>query len=293
MSVLKRRRARLAMGVLLMSAAATAQPLTVVKRVAPEYPAIARQAGARGDVQMSVTVAPDGHVTEVKVLSGHPMLQKAAKEAVQQWVYAPRQEEATAVVALHFEGPPAGLAPQGGTIQQAVLINRTEPIYPDMAKRTGAVGRVVLQATIGKDGHVKAVRVISGHPMLQNAAMDAVMQWIYRPTLLNGQPVETETQITLNFMGSSTPIGLEPAELIERKEPVPEGELATIAGSVTFRAKVGQDGRLSEIRVADGTAELVAPALAAVKQWRYRPAKLNGEPVEAFTDITVQFKPTH
>src|SRR5215467_3364229 len=106
MSVLKRRRARLAMGVLLMSAAATAQPLTVVKRVAPEYPAIARQAGARGDVQMSVTVAPDGHVTEVKVLSGHPMLQKAAKEAVQQWVYAPRQEEATAVVALHFEGPP-------------------------------------------------------------------------------------------------------------------------------------------------------------------------------------------
>lgn len=94
-----------------------------------------------------------------------------------------------------------GNAKQGGNIQQAVLISRKEPEYPKIAKQTGAKGAVVLNATIGKDGHIKAVKVVSGHPMLQNAAKEAVMQWVYKPTLLNGTSVETETQITLNFVG--------------------------------------------------------------------------------------------
>ena len=95
----------------------------------------------------------------------------------------------------------ANLSKQGGQIQQAVLISRKEPEYPKIAKQTGAKGVVTLNATIGKDGHIKAVKVVSGHPMLQNAAVEAVKQWIYKPTLLNGTPVETETQIMLNFVG--------------------------------------------------------------------------------------------
>ena len=94
-----------------------------------------------------------------------------------------------------------GSAKQGGQIQQAVLVSRKEPEYPKIAKQTGAKGVVTLNATIGKDGHIKAVKVVSGHPMLQNAAVEAVKQWIYKPTLLNGTPVETETQIMLNFVG--------------------------------------------------------------------------------------------
>ena len=90
---------------------------------------------------------------------------------------------------------------QGGNIQSAVLVSRKEPEYPKIAKQTGAKGAVVLNATIGKDGHIKAVKIVSGHPMLQNAAKEAVMQWVYKPTLLNGTAVETETQITLNFVG--------------------------------------------------------------------------------------------
>ena len=70
-----------------------------------------------------------------------------------------------------------------------------------IAKQTGAKGLVTVAATIGKDGRIKAAKVISGHPMLANAARAAVLQWIYKPTLLNGQPVETETQIQLNFLG--------------------------------------------------------------------------------------------
>jgi protein TonB len=90
---------------------------------------------------------------------------------------------------------------QGGNIQQAVLVSRKEPEYPKIAKQTGAKGVVTLNATIGKDGHIKAVKVVSGHPMLQNAAIEAVKQWVYKPTLLNGTPVETDTQIMLNFVG--------------------------------------------------------------------------------------------
>jgi protein TonB len=98
--------------------------------------------------------------------------------------------------------PPAAAAPKsGGKIQQAVLIFKKDPEYPKLARQTGARGTVRLSATVGKDGHVKAVRVISGHPMLQAAAVDAVKQWVYRPTLLNGQPVETDTEIVLNFVG--------------------------------------------------------------------------------------------
>jgi protein TonB len=89
----------------------------------------------------------------------------------------------------------------GGQIQQAVLIFRKDPEYPKIAKQTGAKGQVKLIATIGKDGRVKSVKAVSGHPMLQNAAADAVRQWVYKPTLLNGAAVETETEILINFMG--------------------------------------------------------------------------------------------
>jgi TonB family protein len=88
----------------------------------------------------------------------------------------------------------------GGQIQPAQLISRKEPEYPLLARQMGAKGTVELIATIGTDGTVKAVKVVKGHPLLVNAAKDAVMQWRYRPTLLNGQPVQNDTRITLNFM---------------------------------------------------------------------------------------------
>ena len=63
-----------------------------------------------------------------------------------------------------------------------------------------AAGQVVLEAVIGADGRVKSVKVVSGHPLLVQAAKQAVIQWRYKPTLLDGQPVENTTQISLNFV---------------------------------------------------------------------------------------------
>jgi TonB family protein len=90
--------------------------------------------------------------------------------------------------------------PAGGDVQQAQLIYRKNPDYPALARSAGAKGTVELIATIGTNGRVKAVKITKGHPLLQKAAVDAVMQWQYRPTMLNGHPVETETTVTLNFV---------------------------------------------------------------------------------------------
>jgi TonB family protein len=95
--------------------------------------------------------------------------------------------------------PPSGVP--GGQIQQAQVVFSKQPEYPKLARQMGVKGSVEVLATIGVDGHVKSVRVEKGHPLLVKAATDAVMQWIYKPTLLNGVPVQNDTHITLNFMG--------------------------------------------------------------------------------------------
>ena len=90
--------------------------------------------------------------------------------------------------------------PNQGKVQQAQLISRKDPAYPPLAKQSGAQGEVILTATIGVDGKVKDVQVVSGHPLLRSAAVAAVKRWVYRPTYLNGKPVESESRISLNFV---------------------------------------------------------------------------------------------
>lgn len=87
----------------------------------------------------------------------------------------------------------------GGFVQQANLIYASRPIYPVLAKQARIQGEVVLDAIISKDGTVENLELRSGHPLLVPAAMEAVRQWRYRPTLLNREPVEVMTRITVNF----------------------------------------------------------------------------------------------
>jgi protein TonB len=89
----------------------------------------------------------------------------------------------------------------GGNLKQAVLSYRKEPEYPKLAKQAGAKGEVILSATIGTNGRLKNIKPLKGHPMLVKAATDAVSQWVYNPTILNGQAVEAQTEIKLNFLG--------------------------------------------------------------------------------------------
>jgi protein TonB len=87
----------------------------------------------------------------------------------------------------------------GGNVQQALLIKQPRPIYPPLAKQARIQGVVRLNAIIGKDGTIQNLTVATGHPLLVPAALEAVKQWVYKPTLLNGEPVEVVTQIDVNF----------------------------------------------------------------------------------------------
>ncbi|HET9803535.1 MAG TPA: TonB family protein [Candidatus Acidoferrum sp.] len=88
---------------------------------------------------------------------------------------------------------------QGGAVTAASLINRVQPVYPPLARQTRVAGTVRLHAIISKEGTVQQLEVLSGHPLLVQSALDAVRQWRYRPTLLNGEPVEVDTTIDVIF----------------------------------------------------------------------------------------------
>ena len=99
--------------------------------------------------------------------------------------------------------PPKVAAPQKLRVSQGVaegnLLRKIEPQYPQMAKVAHIQGDVLLAATISKGGSIENLHQISGHPILVQAAMEAVKQWKYKPYLLNGEPVEVETTIKVSF----------------------------------------------------------------------------------------------
>jgi protein TonB len=84
-------------------------------------------------------------------------------------------------------------------VAQANLIRQVTPVYPPIAKTAHISGTVLLHAIIGKDGTVQDLQYVSGPPLLMKSAMDAVRQWRYKPTLLNGEPVDVDTTISVVF----------------------------------------------------------------------------------------------
>lgn len=85
------------------------------------------------------------------------------------------------------------------SVVEGLLVYKVTPSYPSIAKATGTQGTVMLQATISARGSIENLRVVSGPALLQQAALDAVQQWRYRPYLLNGQPIEVETTVQVVF----------------------------------------------------------------------------------------------
>ncbi|MFQ5694644.1 MAG: energy transducer TonB, partial [Terriglobia bacterium] len=99
--------------------------------------------------------------------------------------------------------PPMPEAPKririSSGVQEAKLIRRVNPVYPQIARTARVQGTVRLEAVIAADGSIQNLRVIDGHPLLVPSALDAVRQWVYEPTLLNNRPVEVQTEIHVIF----------------------------------------------------------------------------------------------
>ena len=98
---------------------------------------------------------------------------------------------------------PKAATPQRVRVSQGVVsglkVRDFKPVYPPLARQARIQGTVVLHAVIGKDGSIENLTLVSGHPMLAPAAIDAVRQWKYKPYLLNGEPVEVDTEVLVNF----------------------------------------------------------------------------------------------
>jgi TonB family protein len=94
---------------------------------------------------------------------------------------------------------PAGPVPVGGPVKEPKVVSRVLPVYPPLARQARTEGDVVLDIVIDKSGKVSALSVISGPPTLRQAALDAVRHWRYEPTVLNGQPISVQTEVTIRF----------------------------------------------------------------------------------------------
>jgi TonB family protein len=180
----------------------------------PQYPEAAKQQGIQGSVRLRTDVARDGSVSGVNVLSGDPALAQPAAEAARQWHYQPFMNCGQPIVGESIEEVRYSLVGSTGTVsvsRPAIRVRvssgvvagniayKVNPKYPEDAKRAHIEGAVVLHVIINKAGEPTELALISGPPELAPAAIEAVRQWRYQPYKLNGEPVEVETTLQINF----------------------------------------------------------------------------------------------
>jgi TonB family protein len=239
-----------------------------------------------------------------------------------------------AVVAL---APAAALAHSqepvrvGGNVQAPERVKYVAPLYPAEAKSSRVTGIVILEALVDATGSVSDARVLKSIPELDQAAMDAVRQWRYSPTTLNGVPVPIVLTVTVNFSLSDTPTaeqlagsmtamnsalqtmtsapvpsdwkGAPPVRVggniapPERVKYVPpsypvDAQQARVSGIVIIEAVIDESGEVAASKVLKSVPMLDDAALAAVSQWKYTPTFLNGAAVPVVMTVTVNFSLT-
>jgi TonB family protein len=192
------------------------------------------------------------------------------------------------------------------------LLTRANPVYPPEAKAAKLNGTVVLNAIIGKDGKIQNLQVsTSTNPIFNDSALDAVRQWIYKPYLLNGNPTEVETKITVNYSlegansatptPSPSPQAANPSPSTARNNPivihtgdvkVPAGARKDkVHGTVLVSLVVGKDGLPRDVEVKKSLRpDFDQSALEAVRDYRFEPALRDGTPVEAKLFLEIDFQ---
>jgi protein TonB len=176
----------------------------LISRISPEYPPAALSSRVQGVVLLEATIGIDGKISDVRVARSIPLLDSAAADAVRQWVYEPTVVNGARVpviisVAVEFKLTAPQPIRVGGEIKPPTQTKRVTPPYPTEAQAAGVQGIVIMEATIGADGKVTDVRVLRSIPLLDQAAMDAVRQFEYTPTVINGVAVPVLMTVTVNF----------------------------------------------------------------------------------------------
>jgi len=211
------------------------EPIKIQKA---DYPVEAAEKKLQGQVWIKILISETGDVESAEVISGDPILADSALRAAKKWKFKPfikngKPIKVSTKVPFDFafsdkimekgvsadqstttdfpkqpsQTPPASdpTAPPpkrvrvGAGVSTGFLVHQVAPVYPSEARRDRIQGVVVLQAVINKEGRIADLKLVSGPKELVQAAIGAVQQWRYRPYLFNGEPVEVETQVQVNF----------------------------------------------------------------------------------------------
>jgi TonB family protein len=212
----------------------------------------------------------------------------AAETRAEQWVAPTRRTTYTGRGGggIGREVSPDGAIRVGGNIKTPVKLQDVRPVYPDIARAARVSGVVILEVRVGPDGSVEDASVLRSIPLLDQAAIDAVRQWRFTPTLLNGQAVPVMLTVTVNFSPDREPVAdaaprmeqatqVTPGRIMPRlvKEVKPvypdDAREAKVEGTVEVEATIGTDGTVTDTRVIRSIPMLDTAAVAAVRQWEF------------------------
>jgi TonB family protein len=196
-------------------------PPRLIKSVDAVYPEIARQAKIEGVVGLDIRADTAGRVKKIRVLRSIPLLDQSAINAARQWVFEPVIIDGAAVEAIFavdigfslkspggrmstgWESPGdniiTGAVKVEGEMAPPKCLKSVSPVYPEIAKQAKIEGLVVLGVRTDEKGRVEAVNVIRSMPLLDQAAIDAVRQWIYEPLVIKGQPRKAVFTVSIGF----------------------------------------------------------------------------------------------
>jgi TonB family protein len=198
----------------------SSQQLKVIHREAPTYPEAAAPDHRSALVTVKMSVNQSGNVDEAEAVSGDPAFYKEAIATARKWRFEPflrdgKPVRVTTNITFGFgymwraPGWQPATPPKRVRVSEDVsrhsIVHKVIPVYPQNAKEAHIQGSVVFRAIIGADGFVKELDTLKGPMELQSSAGDAVRQWQYKPYLLNGEPVEVEAQVTVNYTLSPFP----------------------------------------------------------------------------------------
>jgi TonB family protein len=346
---------------------AKVMPPKLIKQVDPAYPEDAHKAGIEGIVIMEATTDLYGRVADVKVLRSIPALDKAAVDAVKQWVYEPmvingKPQRVTFTVTVRFkrdgdkkptaggvvggviggvqggvatgvEGGVAGGVQGGvqggveggvkgaqelakfdgdavravGEVKPPKLVKEVSPVYPKEARRARVEGIVILEAKTDEQGNVVETRILRSIPVLDQAAVDAVKQWKYEPMVINGKPHGVVFTVTVRFnleegakgtamdkfaKGAVRAEGdIKPPKLLKEVHAVyPEvARLAEVQGVVILGVKTDETGKVADVIVLRSIPLLDQAAIDCVRQWVYEPFIYEGKVSPVVFTVTVRF----